>query len=220
MIPDTDAPGSTLLIQFAKWPERGRVKTRLAAALGEQGALEAHIALTRAVLGQLRATGLPVAFWWDRPLATPPPEASSVLAELSAGEVAQGYQQGADLGERMSRALSRGLEDHAQVIIIGSDCPSVDPEYIAAARLALMQQDLVMGPSDDGGYVLIGARRTTPSMLSDIEWGTPGVLAQTRQRLSDCGLSHGVLEPRWDVDEPADWERFLRWRAERAVDES
>lgn len=210
-----DTRGDTLLIQFAKWPERGRVKTRLAGKLGEQGALEAHLALTRAVLAQLQATGLPVAFWWDRPLQNTPPEASTVMADLAAAEVIQGYQKGDDLGERMSRALAQGLEDYRQVIIIGSDCPSVDPGYIASAREVLAHQDLVMGPSDDGGYVLLGARATAPGMLSEIDWGTPRVLAQTRQQLQAAGLSFGQLEPRWDVDEPADWQRFLAWQAEQ-----
>ncbi|TVP59950.1 MAG: glycosyltransferase [Halomonadaceae bacterium] len=199
----------TLLIQFAKWPQAGRVKTRLAVALGDEGALQAHLRLTLAVLGQLQATGLPVAFWWDRPLALPPAAAEPVLAALAATDVPQGYQQGADLGERMTRALTDGLARYQQVIIVGSDCPSVDPGYIAQAQRALMDHDLVMGPSEDGGFVMIGARTTKAHMLAGIQWGTPGVLAQTRERLNTQQLSFTLLEPRWDVDEPEDWERFL-----------
>lgn len=199
----------TLLIQFAKWPQAGRVKTRLAVALGDEGALQAHLRLTLAVLAQLEATGLPQAFWWDRPLSRPPAAADPVLSVLAAGAIPQGTQQGADLGERMTRAMTHGLAQYRQVIIVGSDCPSVDPGYIAQAQQALETHDLVMGPSNDGGYVMIGARTTDPGMLADIQWGTPNVLAQTQERLSGLGLSYTLLEPRWDVDEPQEWEQFL-----------
>lgn len=201
---------NVLLIQFAKWPELGKVKTRLIPALGEQGALAAHQRLTLAVLDNLLATGLPVEFWWDRTLAAPPVEADSVLDKILAASVAQCFQQGPDLGARMQHALASGLEQYHKVLIVGSDCPSVEAGYVAEAVSALDQTDVVMGPSDDGGYVLIGARRTTPGMLDGIAWGSPQVLEQTCGQLRELGLSHRLLEPRWDVDEAEDWERFIR----------
>ncbi|MEX0605335.1 MAG: TIGR04282 family arsenosugar biosynthesis glycosyltransferase [Marinobacter sp.] len=199
-----------LLIQFAKWPELGRVKTRLTPALGEQGALAAHQRLTLAVLDNLLVTGLPVQFWWDRPLTEPPASALPVLEEIHSGGAVQRFQRGTDLGARMQQALATGLEDHHKVLIIGSDCPAVEAGYVAEAVAALDQADVVIGPSDDGGYVLIGARRTTAGMLDGIAWGSPQVLEQTCEKLIEEGLSHRLLEPRWDVDEPGDWERFIR----------
>lgn len=204
----TDA--MTLLIQFAKWPEAGKVKTRLVPALGEQGALDAHRRLTLTVLENLLFSGHPVEFWWDRPLTSPPESAMSVLARVQEAGVAQQTQYGDDLGARMYQALSAGLERYRKVLIIGSDCPSVDASYVAEAITALDHSDLVMGPSDDGGYVLLGARKVAASMLDDIEWGSARVLSQTCQRLSSNGLTYHLLEPRWDVDEVEDWERFLR----------
>lgn len=203
---ETDQP---LLVQFAKWPEKGRVKTRLAASLGEQGALDAHIALTRAVLDQLMATGYPVTFWWDRSLTAPPDEAAGILSVLEANGVTQRVQCGDDLGARMTDALSWGIGLAGQAIIVGSDCPSVDAGYIAGARKALEAVDVVIGPADDGGYVLIGARTTTDTMLAGIEWGTPRALEQTCRRLEQEGLRYECLEPLWDVDEPEDWARFV-----------
>lgn len=74
---------------------------------------------------------------------------------------------------------------------------------------------MVLGPSNDGGYVLIGARKLTADALAGIEWGTPMVLEQTLERMEKAGLSVYVLEPRWDVDEPEDWQRFRRMVGER-----
>lgn len=200
---------SVQLIQFAKWPRLGQVKTRLEPALGRQGALDAHIRLTLAVLRRLLASGYPVALAWDRALVTPPAEAAPVLGAMEASGVQPLVQQGQDLGERMTHALAVALEHADMAMIIGSDCPSVDAGYIEQARSALQQADLVFGPSDDGGYVLIAARRTTPGMLGGVEWGSERALAQSVAAAREAGLSVATLDPRWDVDEPADWDRFL-----------
>lgn len=198
-----------LLVQFAKWPQAGRVKTRLIPALGEAGALAAHVRLTGRVLDNLSRSGLPVQFWWDRKIDVPPQAALPILDQLEAAGIEQRFQAGEDLGERMWQCLSVGLEHYAKVIIVGSDCPSVDPAYLADAVQALEHHDVVLGPSDDGGYVLIGARMVCRGMLEGIAWGTDQVLLQTVERLGDRGVSQTQLEPRWDVDEPGDWQRFL-----------
>lgn len=197
-------------MQFAKWPEEGRVKTRLMPALGAYGALRAHVTLTLAVLDNLCATGYPVQFWWDRELEPAPAEAEGIVRNLLRAGLEQRVQCGATLGERMLAALTSALEQHSRAMVVGSDCPSVDPQYVRQALDRLEDSDVVLGPSDDGGYVLIGARRVLPGMLDEIEWGSERVLAQTRSRLENMGLSVSLLEPRWDVDEPEDWARFQR----------
>lgn len=205
----SNAP-SAVFLQFAKWPEAGRVKTRLIPELGVAGALDAHIKLTLAVLDNLCATGYPVEFWWDRLVDDYPAEAASILEEVDGAGLFQGVQQGDSLGDRMLAALSQSLGDYDRALIVGSDCPSVDPDYARQAVACLADHDVVLGPSDDGGYVLIGASRVVEGMLDNIAWGTPEVLAQTCERLDAAGLSYCLLEPRWDVDEPEDWARFLR----------
>lgn len=202
-------PGSVLVLQFAKWPELGRVKTRLMPALGQEGALQAHVRLTRTVLGNLASGPFTVELCWDRALAEPPVPAEAVLADVARLQVTQSHQHGSDLGARMTNAFVAGLTSHQKVIIVGSDCPSVDAAYLMAAVDMLDQHDVVMGPSDDGGYVLLGVRTVANGMLSNIAWGTAAVLEQTSRKLEDVGLSFGFLEPRWDVDEPEDWQRFL-----------
>ncbi len=206
------SPCSAVFLQFAKWPEAGRVKTRLMPELGAAGALEAHVQLTLAVLDNLCTTGYPVEVWWDREPGSEPGERSEalpILEEIEGAGLAQGVQQGGDLGARMYNALSEVLSACDRAVIVGSDCPSVDPDYARKAIACLADHDVVLGPSDDGGYVLIGASRVVAGMLEGIEWGTPKVLEQTSDRLDKAGLSYCLLEPRWDVDEPEDWQRFL-----------
>ena len=205
----TDRPGAVLM-QFAKWPEAGRVKTRLMPLLGAGGALQAHITLTLAVLDNLCASGYPVQFWWDRALDPAPEESGVIVENLDSAGLAQKVQQGATLGDRMLAALSESLASYDRAVVIGSDCPSVDPGYVREAVARLASADVVLGPSDDGGYVLIGASRVVPGMLDNIDWGTDRVMAQTCARLASLGLQVSLLAPRWDVDEPDDWERFQR----------
>ncbi|MGM0450313.1 MAG: TIGR04282 family arsenosugar biosynthesis glycosyltransferase [Pseudomonadota bacterium] len=200
------------LMQFAKWPEKGQVKTRLAAELGERKALEAHLVLTDTVLQNLMNSGLPLTFWWDRAMATPPIEAEGILLRLRKGGIPQRVQQGGDLGERMAHALEEAIAHAGAGMIVGSDCPAVTPDYIRRASEALERADVVLGPSDDGGFVLIAARRTAPGMLDGPAWGSEQALAQTVAQLNEKGLQVECLEPLWDVDEPEDWARFQRLR--------
>ncbi|WP_328188281.1 TIGR04282 family arsenosugar biosynthesis glycosyltransferase [Marinobacter sp. OP 3.4] len=197
------------IFQFAKWPHKGRVKTRLAATLGDDGALHAHVTLTLTVLEQLRLCGYPLALAWDHDLDEPPAEAGPILNAVAGYGIGQLIQQGRDLGERMTQALSRGLQEADRAIVVGSDCPSVDADYVDQAVAALEEADVVFGPSDDGGYVLIGARRTTPGMLREVAWGSETALEESVAAVSNAGLSVATLAPRWDVDEPEDWARFL-----------
>lgn len=199
---------SALVMQFSKWPEAGRVKTRLMPELGAEGAMEAHIRLSLAVLDNLVASGYIVRFLWDRELKSTPEGATPVLERLEAHGVAQALQQGDVLGERMLQALEAGLGGFGKAMIVGSDCPSVDADYVRTAVAALDEVDVVLGPSEDGGYVLIGARRVIPGMLADVAWGTDKALSQTCDRLTQANVSFRLLPQRWDVDEPEDWHRF------------
>ncbi len=200
---------SALVMQFSKWPEAGRVKTRLMPALGAEGAMSAHVRLSLAVLENLVASGLTVRFMWDRAVDEAPQGALPVLQRLEFHGVGQSLQQGDVLGERMQQALQSGLREFGKAMIVGSDCPSVDADYVRLAVAALDKVDVVLGPSEDGGYVLIGARRVVPGMLAEVAWGTEQALQQTCDRLTQAGLSFTLLPRKWDVDEPEDWRRFV-----------
>ena len=202
-------PGSVLVMQFAKWPEAGRVKTRLMPELGAEGAMAAHVRLSLEVLDNLVASACDVRFMWDRPLALSPDAAVPILERLDGYGVEQSSQQGDVLGERITRALESALQQFGKAMIVGSDCPSVDADYVQLAVSTLDEVDVVLGPSDDGGYVLIGARRLAPGMLDEVAWGTENALEQTCSRLAGAGLSYALLPEKWDVEEPEDWHRFI-----------
>lgn len=191
------------ILFFAKTPVAGQVKTRLQPALGKAGALQLHRQLIRFGWQQLsRSAQAPLQLW----------------ASASGGEdffreldgVSHVYQQyGRDLGERMHNATVDALTEADFVVVVGADCPSVDGNYVAQA-LALLAAGVpvVLGPADDGGYVLIGLRAATAPAFADIDWGQPQVLQQTRQRLQSAGLRWQELSPKWDVDRPEDLARL------------
>ncbi len=105
-------------------------------------------------------------------------------------------------------ALRAELGRSDEALLVGSDCAVLDADYIARAFAKLQRQDLVLGPTEDGGYVLVGARRAIPEALfQDIDWGTAQVMTQTRARLAHLAIRYALLEPLWDVDE---WPDLMR----------
>ena len=101
------------------------------------------------------------------------------------------------------------LERFERVILVGSDCPGLDDAYLAQAVDSLQQASVVLGPAEDGGYVLIGARQVSREMFAAIDWGSSQVYAQTLARLQDIGCDWLSLPAQVDIDRPEDivhWE--------------
>ncbi len=199
------------LMIFARWPRLGKVKTRLAATVGDNRALDCYLALLSAVTRQLRPFRPEI--WWD---AEPEPQGAELstqqlelLSALSAG-LGERVQEGDNLGERMRKALSQAVREAGAGIIVGSDCPAVTVEHIRHVIEQLRIHDVVLIPSDDGGYVLIGSRVDLPQAFDHARWGTGHALEDTVQALSNAGLSIGYLPELWDVDTWGDWERWQR----------
>lgn len=190
------------LIQiFARPPAPGQVKTRLIPALGARGAAELHVRLLRRTVAMaLGARLAPVQLWCASEVDHP------VFVETG---LPRRRQRGPDLGARMAAALAQGLREARRVVLIGSDCPAMAAAYLEAALAALAEHDAVLGPAEDGGYVLIGLRRMA-DLFTGVAWGTARVLEQTRARLADAGLTWQELDPLWDVDRPADLARLSR----------
>ncbi len=107
----------------------------------------------------------------------------------------------------MASALRQALRTCRAAIIVGTDCPSLDAEYLARACAALEQHDVVLGPAADGGYVLVGARVTAPRLFAGIAWGGSKVLTATRRRLVRLRLNWIELDTLRDVDTARDWRR-------------
>lgn len=197
-------PNGRLLV-FAKAPVPGRVKTRLMPYLDPRGCASLQRWLIERTLTTAFSEALcPVELWCA------PARAHSFLLECARRfDLALRVQHGADLGMRMHFALRGALARADFAIIIGSDCPALSPAYLARACALLADAvPIVLGPAEDGGYVLIGARNVSAELFTNIAWGTPAVLEQTRARLRSLNLDWRELEPLWDVDRPADLARL------------
>ena len=201
-----------LVIVFARSPRLGQVKSRLAATLGAAAALQAYRELLEHALAA--AASCPGVERWLCLTGDDPHGEGAALATRFGLRLAS--QSGADLGERMARALSDGLAEHARVVLIGCDCPPIDATVLRASLRALESHDLVFGPTEDGGYALVGTRvPPCEAVFGPIDWGTARVMSQTRDRLRAEGISAFELPMLWDVDEAADWARFQAWKPPR-----
>ena len=184
---------------LAKAPLPGLAKTRLIPALGREGAalLQARLIARTLATACAAATG-PVSLW-------------AASEESPFRELAQPFpvklarQVGGDLGARMHAAF----ESSCPTLVIGSDCPVLEPKHLRGAADALRDGfDAAVIPAEDGGYVLIGLRRPQPALFADMRWGTETVMAETRRRAAELGLAVRELAPLWDVDVPDDLERL------------
>lgn len=197
---------STALAVMARYPEPGKVKTRLAATIGA----ELATALYRAFILDLHARF--VAGPWALVWMYEPPDAP-FEALVGAGTVCR-PQRGAELGERMRNCfevLLDGADSYDRVIMIGADVPHIDAAHIEEADRTLCDHDVVLGPSADGGYYLI-ALRQPHDIFSAIAMGTSSVLSQTVEAVKRAGLRHHLLPPSFDIDEEGDliqlWQRL------------
>lgn len=192
-------PDARILV-FAKAPVTGGVKTRLIPALGAEAAADLHARLTLRTLEMAVAAGVaPVEVWCS------PDRDHPFFRDLA---LPMEVQRGEDLGERMANAMASALARSRFAILIGTDIPALTADYLseAANRLAL-GCDAVVGPAEDGGYVLVGLRRSEPRIFHGIPWGSERVLEATRARFAELGQQWHELPWLWDVDRVEDLER-------------
>lgn len=117
-------------------------------------------------------------------------------------------QSDGDLGERLRSAFSVLSEDYDKMMVIGSDCAEITPAHIMSAVKALDENDIVIGPVHDGGYYLLGMKGYHPEVITNIEWSTDVVAAQTLSKAEVKGLSHCKIEKLHDIDYHDDWLEF------------
>jgi uncharacterized protein len=198
----TDSARPVIAI-FARAPLLGRVKTRLAAAVGDVVALDVHRRLLdRTLAVAARVTDADCELWLDAPCDLP-------------CSVPLRRQPDGDLGVRMLAVIEAITRRGGSAIVLGSDCPVLDADYLRNALRELARHDVVLGPVEDGGYILIGMHRPHPELLLDMRWSHARVAADTLTRAQRAGLTVGVLEMLWDLDDGADW---ARWQALCAAD--
>jgi hypothetical protein len=187
---------------FAKAPVPGEVKTRLTAAIGAGRAAALHARLARHTLETALAARI------GSVVLCCAPDCSHAFFQNLADELGVNLepQRGADLGERMYAAMESAMQTAQASLVIGTDCPFIDTGYLHAAGAVLGDGDVpvVIGPANDGGYVLIGASKVCRRLFENIPWGTDRVLPLTRQRLRALGWGWRELPPLTDIDRPQD----------------
>jgi hypothetical protein len=199
------------LVVFVKHPVPGAVKTRLAAAIGPGAAAELYRALAEHVLEATTPAGRE----YERLVFFDPPEARSEMRAWLPG-VRLLAQSGGDLGARMSDAVSRAFARGAsRVAIVGTDAPGLSRETVVEALAALDAADVVMGPTEDGGYYLLALREPRPELFAGIAWSTPLVAEATRARAAAARLAVRELTCRRDVDTVEDLR--AEWPTVRAL---
>jgi len=197
-------PRAQILI-FAKAPEAGKVKTRLIPVLGAEGAADLYRRLLRSTVQWIVAAEIAPLICCCAPDAAHP-EFQQLAREQG---IRLETQVGADLGERMAQAASCQLASGGPLLLIGGDCPALQAGHLLQALDWLKGGcDAVIGPAEDGGYVLLGLNKSGPALFQGIAWGSDSVLDETRRRLRQLGWQWRELELLWDLDRPADLERL------------
>ncbi len=190
------------VLVLVKHPEPGRVKTRLAATVGLDAAASIYRRLALAVFGQIRGDAEIVAVF------DPPEKRAEIEGWL--GNMADHFipQVAGDLGCRIDRAFteafSRGYE---RVAVVGTDCVEIDGRILDETWAALHSHEMVLGPTEDGGYYLLALNGPCPALFKKIPWSTPAVCADTLARAAKAKLRVHLLPKLRDVDTEEDWHR-------------
>ncbi len=192
---------------FARAPEPGKAKTRLAPLLGWEGAAAFQAALIADALwkvGSMRGLARYCFLSMEGPLGGA--VCRKVGAPMNSYTILP--QRGGTLGQRLERAFRQLLRCHSRAVVMGTDSPALSPRVLRQALHELRWCDAVLGPCPDGGYYLIGLRKMSKGLLRGVRWESKFAFDDTLSNLLGRELSCSVLEPLPDVDRPADW-RFL-----------
>jgi len=206
--PAVPGSGCPTLVLFTRYPRPGQTKTRLIPALGPEGAARAHQEMTEHTMNRLRRVVLEQRLKFEvRFTGGSLPEMQQWLGRAA---ILISQPEG-DLGERLARTAAEAFAKGAtSIILVGSDCPSLDSAHVGIALDQLGRHPLVFGPATDGGYYLVGLSRPLPELFAGIHWGTQHVLAESIANAHRLGIKPFLLPELADVDEPADlanWDR-------------
>ena len=186
------------LIVFTKNPVKGEVKTRLAKTVGEEKALEIFRELLH--IAYVNTKSLPC----DKYLYL----SGSLDENLFDPGFFQKIQEGINLGERMLNALSEILDTgYERVILVGTDCPGLTRVIIKDAFNKLNDNDIVLGPAEDGGYYLVGLKEPIEYLFKDMRWGHQNVLSDTLKRIKENKHSYELVAKLIDIDDAGDLEK-------------
>ena len=194
------------ILFFVRVPEEGRVKTRLAAAIGHDRATELYGRFVEDIMAMLDRIDVDVQCCYQ------PVGAGVTLSNWLGHHRSYAPQEGDDLGQRMGNAFRAAFKGGVRrAIVIGSDVPDLAAERVEQAFQDMQAHDVVIGPSSDGGYYLLGfdAACFVPDVFDGISWGTSRVFDQTMSVLEQHGLCVGV-QPVWhDLDTRSDLDALI-----------
>jgi len=202
--PENTQKNKQQLIIFIKAPEPGFCKTRLIPFLSAEAASEFYKTLVETCFNNIQSVNDT-----DISIYTYPDITHPFIKQLSQQHSTTCHlQSGETLGDRMFNALDTSLQTYERSVLIGTDCPVLDKSYLDQAFKALDQHDMVLGPADDGGYVLIGATKIDCHLFNNINWGTETVLQQSLNNANKTKYKTHLLATLWDVDTPDDYIKY------------
>jgi uncharacterized protein len=197
----TIPPPPERLLVFARLPELGKVKTRLARSIGAEKALAVYEAMLRDLLASIGRSSktTEIEVMW-----APTEAASGERLTRAFGDYATAMQTGQTLGDRLAMALSERFFFHRteKIVAIGVDDPRLSRATVSHAFALLDSCEWVLGPATDGGYYLIGCRAAafSSAIFRDVEWGTERVFAETMAKIRTWQTTVAVLPLRRDLD--------------------
>ncbi|MBM3162002.1 MAG: glycosyltransferase [Chlorobi bacterium] len=196
--------GNRLLAVLTRNPVAGRVKSRLAATLGPETALQVYRTLREYTAGVMKACHAEKAVFYSEDI----PAGDCFIGD---GTLAF-LQEGGDFGARMHHVFTTGFaRGFRLVVLIGSDCPDIDSGIIENAFTALENRDAVLGPAWDGGFYLIGLKHARPELFTDRTWSHERVLRETIDILDKTGASYFLLPGLQDIDTIEDLKQSRLW---------
>ena len=188
---------SKAIIVFVKYPEEGKVKTRLALTTSNKFAVGIYKIISKNIFAQLKKLNKEI----DVHIFYTPFDDFAKIKKWVGKEVILNIQIGSDLGERISNAFDEMfLNNYKSAIIIGSDIPDIDTRIINESFDFLESHDVVISPSDDGGYSLLGMNRQNRFLFENIEWSTDSVFMTTKNKVLKNQLSLKTINQLNDID--------------------
>ncbi len=193
------------LIVFLRYPEKGKVKTRLAETTSKEFALHWYKTCVDKIINELNKISNIDIYIFYSDIA----ERDKVIKWLG-DKFIYSHQDGKDLGTRMHNAFFKVLANNSgKVIIIGTDIPDLNQNIITDAFVRLDNNDIVLGPSIDGGYYLLGMKKLHNSLFDKIKFSTPTVLSETISKIDKLGLTFSLLPELQDIDIEDD---LIKWQ--------
>ena len=202
----TNTDDKQCILFFAKYPQVGQVKTRLAGDVGDEHAAELYKRFVLDMLSMLNNLET------DIIIAVEPADACGSFSQWTGRQYRYVGQVGRNIGAKMKNAMEAAFEQgYDRVVLIGSDLPDLPSDFLGYALDALDRYDVVMGPAHDGGYYLVGFGRKSflPEVFRGMTWGSNQVFTQTMNVLDQAGCRTHVLPEWYDIDTAADLQNLV-----------